>query len=205
MSAAPTAGTDRPGMDRLELELRLLPGVAMVGIEDAVDPVSVELVVVGPEAVDRVRSEATRLIDAVLDRPAVLEVVTDGMPAADAGGSRVRLFATRAGDLVDLHLSHRDRRAAVSAAAGDGMGVAAAVLEGLSRLGLGVPYRAAAVGALPETLGAGMVVVLADRAGRSCRRGIAMGSSPEEAAARAVLNALNRYLQDPEDEEQGDS
>jgi hypothetical protein len=58
-----------------------------------------------------------------------------------------------------------------------------------------MPFEPVVVHALPAELGSGTLVLLEDPVSGDTRRGVSGGASPAESTARAVLNALNRYLQ----------
>lgn len=188
-----------PERDQLELELRQIPGVVVVGFADGLERIELGLADgADPEAV---RAEAARIVRGHVDGDVRIEVL-DRRPApgAEPAGSRMRvqLIAVTpegSGDRLQVHLAHRGRRVAVACRAGDRVGAAHAVIEGLRELGLPVPYEPAAVHILSEDLGDGTLVVLRHRHLGGVRRGVAAGARVEESVARAVLNGLNRHLQ----------
>jgi hypothetical protein len=188
--------------DSLELELRQLPGVSFVAFGERHGATLVELAASDDTDVDELRAEALRVVVGYLEGPVVIEVVDSPTAAADAragrSGVRVQLILTLPGTAeggAEVHLAHLDRRVAVHAGDGDRAWTAAAVLQGLAELGLAVPYAVDAIHALPTELGSGTLVALRDPLTGELRRGVATGRSPVEATARAVLSALNRYLQ----------
>jgi hypothetical protein len=112
--------------------------------------------------------------------------------------ARVRLVlaAPRLGRTeVEVHLSFRDRRVTVVAPADDRVAGASAVVTALRELVPSLPYEAVMAHGLPSEMGAGTLVVLENPTTREVRRGVSGGASVAESTARAVLNALNRYLQ----------
>jgi hypothetical protein len=119
-------------------------------------------------------------------------------------------------DEVEVHLAHEGRRTVGRAATGGTSGgldqVAVATLRALDALGRPAPFQVRAVARLDQLVPAQVVsgrtdvvgVALdADPAGQvdptvvpsvTPRFGASAGRTPEEAAARATLHALNRYL-----------
>ncbi len=65
-------------LDRLDLELRTLPGVVAVGVAEAEGSRVVQVVVSGEYASSEVRDQIRRLTLAVVQRPLVLEVLVSG-------------------------------------------------------------------------------------------------------------------------------
>jgi hypothetical protein len=127
------------------------------------------------------------------------DVLDDGAGAL-ADGGRVRLAVARPtweGAAYELHLSYGERSAMAIGPADDLLEVAAATLDGIRRLGLATPFDAVAIQDLDDEMGSGTLVVLRDRNTGELRRGMAVAPLPEESTARAVLSALNRYLQPP--------
>ena len=64
--------------DRLDLELRTLPGVVAVGVAEAEGSRVVQVLVTGEYAGSEVREQIRRLTMAVVQRPLVLEVLVTG-------------------------------------------------------------------------------------------------------------------------------
>ena len=67
-------------LDRLDLELRCLPGVLAVGIagSEGGETVVVQVVITAEHASSEVRDHIRRITRAHVDRPLVLEVIVDG-------------------------------------------------------------------------------------------------------------------------------
>ncbi len=78
--------------------------------------------------------------------------------------------------------------------AGDTLAVGRAVLQALRGLGADVPFDVVGLYALPSDWGAGLIAVVRNSRTGELRRGVANGHSPADAAARAVLHALNRSI-----------
>lgn len=188
-------------VDALELELRQIPGVEFVAFDEVHGATLIEVAADPSSDHEEVRAEALRMALGHVEGPVVVEMV-----GAEAAGRarpyrpvlRVRLSLTLvepSRPMVELHLGHGGRSVVAEARAGDHGSVVAAVVAALADLGLPVPFRLVAVHALSPDLGSGTLVVFHDPVTGQVRRGIATGSSGEESTARAVLNALNRYLQ----------
>jgi hypothetical protein len=195
----------KESLDLLELELRQLPGVASVGLEDHGHRVEVRLALVAGADGGDLHQRAQVLARAHAEQPAVSVTDTRLSPGLDAGSdARVRLVAVGPGtgpEEVQVTLALGGRRA-VGQGSGGLAGAVSATLEGLSGLGMAVPFRHRRAEPLrltddPVTT---VAVVLShegpagEAKGTATRYGIAPGATPEEAAARAVLNALNRHL-----------
>ncbi|MGH9089705.1 MAG: hypothetical protein ACRDYZ_16615 [Acidimicrobiales bacterium] len=126
------------------------------------------------------------------------------IPAQDR--DRVALLGARfdaATGTSEVVLARGDIRASARAAGGPLAGGAQATLTALSILGIQVPYSLRSAGRMHEVRGAPVVVVLAPRPAVSERgsamverMGVAAGGDEVEAAGRATLGALNRYLGD---------
>jgi hypothetical protein len=185
--------------EALELELRQLPGVRFVSFADEQGAVSIELVVSPGTEHRRVHEEATRCVVNNLDGPAEIRVYNppNDEPPAPTPGARVRLvlvLPSDGGPAIEVQLSRGSQRYASRAVAGDTIAVGRAVLEALQGLGVDVPFDVVGLHALPSDWGAGLVAVLKDTTTGELRRGVASGRAPADAAARAVLDALNRSL-----------
>lgn len=200
--------------DSLELALRQLPGVTLVAFGDRTGTTVVELSVESGADREMIRSEATHLAVTALSGAVLIELTGDAPPeapgvvTADATGSggpaptasrlRVRLLAVvpdgEPGQ-VRMVLAHRGRQVSALAPVGDMAAVVRATIEALSELGLPAPFAPESVHVLGAEHGGGAIVALRQVGSSHIRRGLASGRSTEEAAARATLNALNRYLQ----------
>jgi hypothetical protein len=203
--------------DALELELRQLAGVRFVASVEREGSTFIEVGLTPGFDRQQVRLQVERLaehylsggievevIDAAAPQPATSPQPGGPPPSRDPDGRRedvrVRLVsaapcAPHEQTAYELHLSYRDGTVVVSSPAGDLRGVAAATLDGLRRLGLSAPFAVVSVGSVAMEHDQGKLVVLLDETTGGERWGLAGGTHPEESVARAVLNALNRYLQ----------
>jgi hypothetical protein len=179
--------------DALELELRLIPGVRVVGFGERNDVVLVQVGVSENADEHELRQRATAVAAAHLDQPHVVEVVGEW----GREGERVRMLAVLVlPDLeVEVHLAKGGRRTIGRRRSGDEVSAAVgSVLDALEALGLDVPFKPGWSGSLPDLSGQAIAVSLEATDGTSIRWGVAVGPSPAEAAVRATLDALNRHL-----------
>jgi hypothetical protein len=179
--------------DALELELRLIPGVRVVGFGEMNDVFLVQVGVAEDADEHELRQRATAVAAAHLDQPHVVEVIGEW----GREGERVRMLAVIVlPDLeVEVHLAKGGRRTIGRRRSGDEVSSAVgSVLEALEALGLDVPFKPGWSGSLPDPSGQAIAVSLEATDGTSIRWGVAVGPSPAEAAVRATLDALNRHL-----------
>jgi hypothetical protein len=200
----PAPGFDAEGMapavmDALELELRQLDGVGYVSFPQRQARTLIGIALQPGADPAEVRVEAHRLAVRHLEGPIEVEIMGEERPPViRRSGMRVRLLLSlrpHGDDRVELHLAQGDRRAVVEASGSDPVGVASQVLRALNELGYPSPFVVETVHDLSPELGSGSLVVLRHPLTGQRRRGLANGSTTAEAHARAVLNALNRYLQ----------
>jgi hypothetical protein len=184
--------------EALELELRQLPGVMFVSFTEDQGTMYIELVATPLSEHARVRDEAARAAVNHLDGPAEIRVFAppEGQ-TAPLQGDRVGLLVVPPADgdsAFEVQLSRGGQRFASRAMAGDTLAVGRAVLEALRGLGAIANFDLVGFHALPSDWGAGLLAVLRDTRTGELRRGVANGQTPADAAARAVLHALNRSL-----------
>ncbi len=185
--------------DALELELRQLQGVSFVSFSDEDGPGYVELVVAAGTEHARVREEAARCVVNHLEVPTEIRVYSPPPGPARPGerGGRVRLvlvLPSDGGAAIEVQLSRGLQRHSTRAPAGDTTSVGKAVLEALRGLGVHAPFELVGFHALPSDWGAGVLAVLRNTSTGELRRGVATGRAPADAAARAVLDAVNRSI-----------
>jgi hypothetical protein len=185
--------------DALELELRQLAGVLFVSFAEDEGNAYLELVVAPGTAHAKIREQAARLVANHLDNPAEIRICSAEEVAAPAPArsGRVRLclvLPSDGGASIEVRLSRGGQRATSRAVAGDTRAVGRAVLEALHGLGAKAPYELVGFHALPSEWGAGVLAILKDPGTGELRRGVASGRAPADAAARAVLDALNRSI-----------
>ncbi len=184
--------------DALELELRQLQGVSFVALAERDGTTFIELLARHGTDRARLRDEAAHCATRHLEEPAEIHVLDQprDRPVVTRGG-RVKLvlaLSADGGPTVEVNLSRGSQQCVRRAMAGNTESVAQAVIEGLRVLGAHAPFEVVGLHALPPEWGAGLVAVLRDTATGELRRGVATGPAPSEAAARAVLAALNRSL-----------
>ena len=186
--ATVTSTTTLTSTSALEFELRRMPGVVFVGIEDRGDVLAVQIAAPGLAEPGALRPRAEQLCRGHLRNPFVLDVIGGERPA------RVRLMGVDIGvDRVVVLVDYRGRQAEASSASGDPTGPATATIRALTDLGVHVPFDVDAAAVFEHRRGDGVMLVLNSPEDGE-RYGVATGSTPEAAAARATLNALNRYL-----------
>jgi hypothetical protein len=184
--------------EALELELRQLPGVSFVSFSEDEGTTLIELIVSPSAEHANVRHQAARAAVNHLEGPAEVRVVTPPDERLAPGqGDRVGLLLVMPGDggaAIEVQLYRGGQRYVTRALAGDTAAVGRAVLEALRGLGAQVTFDLVSFHALPSEWGAGVLAVLRDARTGELRRGVASGLGPSDAAARAVLHALNRSL-----------
>lgn len=185
-------------VESLELELRQLPGVLFVSFSHDEGTTCIELVATPQSEHTELRDKAARAAVHHLEGPAEIRIlVPPDNHAVPARGPRARLHVVEPGEgdaAVEVQLSRGRQRSASSALAGDTLAVGRAVLEALKGLGAMASFDLVGLHALPSEWGAGLLAVLRDTRTGELRRGVANGRTPADAAARAVLHALNRSL-----------
>lgn len=199
--------------DRLELELRKLPDVVAVGFEgtDGEDSlILVHLLVSDPGARATVEEQALDLGRLHLGRPLRVVIAPEDDGAAPSSSDAFRGFtpvrsASRVeflgvafvddGDSLEVTLGHGDRRAVGRGPTGSLAGAASAVLAALRQLGWSVPFQLESSVRLAVGNAGAVLVHLIGPDGD--RLGISLGETAEQAAVKATLQALNRWLDDP--------
>jgi hypothetical protein len=182
-------------LDLLELELRRLPNVAFVGFHERTDALVVQVLALASPDPGIVRTQAERICRAHLEGPFVVEIAGGTRP------SRIRLLDVQlhkdpAADVdveVEVRLGYEGQQTVGRAPGGDPTAAALATFHALQGLGAKVPFRVEAAALFEHVVGEGVMLVLgSEHAGQ--RYGVAAGASVEQAAVRATLHALNRYL-----------
>jgi hypothetical protein len=189
-----------------ELELRSLPGVINVGIShlengDA-DAVTLFVRDKDPEAVRDVALHVTSLY-----YPNATVTVEDALhsPAALRGdGPRVILVAADFNPQVgvsEVRLSYEGRVGYGSSGSGPLIGGAEATMTALRDLGYDIPCYLMAVTNVHTATGWPVIVTFRSLSDGGDRIGIAQAEGDLVAAAKATLDALNRYMSVPKDSE----
>jgi hypothetical protein len=190
-------------LDALELELRQLPGVVGVGLDDTGEAVVVHLFVSPHDPPGDLRRRASEVGRSHLEGPVVIEIEaaaatgTSAIAAVGTSPARVRLLAVRIDEAegeVEVHLAYGGSRTVGRGQAASSNGSVAATLEALGSLGMSLPYRPKAVATVAVGLDHIVVVSLEAENGSPDRMGVAQAATNEESAARATLHALNRLL-----------
>lgn len=185
-------------MHALELELRRLPGVSFVAFGEQEGVLVVQLLAAGVTDPSDLHERASNLGRAHLDRPVLIEIDT-GPGRQPSPGERVELLAVLPspdGREIEVHLAFGGQRTIGRGQIGGGPTEAAtATLDALRGLRLSVPFQVlSAASGLSGAPGDAVMVVLGGESPGTSRFGVASGSSGAEAASRATLHALNRYL-----------
>jgi hypothetical protein len=185
-------------LDLLELELRQLPGVCLVTFDERGDALIVQIGVEPDADLAGVRDRAARAADAHLDRPVTVEVVGAAEPQRpNETTRRVRLLATIAlpdGE-IEVHLTLGERRTIGRRRQEDARAAAVdATIDALGAMDIDVPYSLRWVGPLGDEAQGAIAVSLTGSDVAAGRYGVAVAEDPAEAAARATLAALNRFL-----------
>ncbi len=193
--------------DRMELELRSVPGVDGVGFTEEGGALVIQLVssdvAVPPDA----RRQVAQLVRAHIEGPALVEF---GGPASEppvrtaspsSNGARVQLLEVRKVTFtqeVEVHLAHGPHRTVGRADAASPVAAVTATLDALEALGAHVSFRAdAATMAVGRDFDPAVVVMLEPENGDRTCYGVGRAATLEQAACHATLHALNRYLGEP--------
>lgn len=208
---------ERADLDRFELELRKLAGVTAVGFEGAgpdrplatEELLTVHLLINDPGLRAEVEVEAMDLgrlhhphplrIAVSIEGEEPGEGISAGPEAASAmAPSRVRLASVGvAGDsgALEVTLAHGETRGLGRAAAGTPAAAVVATLAALRQMGWSIPFEVESAVRLAMGSTGAVLVHLVGRDGE--RLGVSSGANAEEAAVKATLQALNRWLDDP--------
>jgi hypothetical protein len=185
-----------------ELELRSLPGVLNVGISHLdngdVDAVTLS---VRDQDPDTVRDVAMHISS--LYYPDVMVTVEDANRAPTAlGGDSPRVallfidFNENEG-VSEVHLGYEGRVGIGLSSSGPLIGGAEATVGALQDLGYEIPCYLMAATTVHTTTGWPVIVTFRSPADGGDRIGIAQAEGELESAAKATLDALNRYLSAP--------
>jgi len=186
-------------LDELELELRRLRGVLAVGFVEAEGMLIVE-VQVGPDTYDDVARDATTLAVQHAGGSATVEIVRWGDGDPHEPESRLRLLEVTTdpprGELA-VRLACAEEEAVGHASSAHGLaGVVEATVYAVRVFLPGLAFLPGWARTIETTSDRRFLVVasVTDPVAGIHRRGVADGSSPIDAAARATLDALNRTI-----------
>lgn len=188
-----------PSEEDFELELRSLPGVMSVGVEhrESGEVDAVTLFVRGQDP-ESVRHVALQVASLYYPTAAVNVEDANRTPQRNGGyGSRVVLthtdFNVHEG-VSEVHLSLGGSAGVGRSGSGPLIGGAEATLAALRDLGYEVPFFLVAVNNIATARGWPVIVTLRSLSDEGDRIGIAQSNGDLESAAKATLDALNRYL-----------
>jgi hypothetical protein len=188
-----------PSEEDFELELRSLPGVLSVGVDHREDGEvdSVTLFVRGQDP-ESVRHVALQVASLYYPTAAVTVEDANHAPIARRGeGSRVALVRTDFNvheGVSEVELSFSGKTGTGRSGSGALIGGAEATLSALRDIGYEVPFFLVAVNSIATMRGWPVIVTLRSLSDEGDRIGIAQSNGDLESAARATLDALNRFL-----------
>ena len=182
-----------------ELELRSLPGVLNVGIShgDSGEVDAVTLLVRGqdPEAV---RDGAVQVASLYYPDAAVIVEDAKDLPSVrGSNGARVALVRADFNEhngMSEVHLSYAGRVGIGRAGSGPLIGGAEATLGALRDLKYAIPFYLMTVTKVDTVTGWSVIVAFRSLSDGGDRMGIARSEGDLVAAAKATLDALNRYV-----------
>ena len=182
-----------------ELELRSLPGVMNVGISHRENgDVDVVTLVVSGQDSTQTRNAASQI--GTLYFPDAVVIVDDAKGALaphEGEGLRVALVRVdfNASDgMCEVQLSYAGRPGVGRAGSGPLIGGAEATLTALRDLGFNIPFSLTAVVNVATVNNWPVIVTLRSLTDDAYRFGIAESDEDLVSAARATLDALNRFL-----------
>ncbi len=182
-----------------ELELRSLPGVLNVGINHResgeVDSVVLFIRNQDPEAVRESAAQVASLY--YPDAAVVLEEAT-GEPSVRSG-SAARIVLLRAefnehDGISEVQLTFAGRIGTGRSGSGPLIGGAEATLAALRDLGHVIPFYLMGVSQVDTVIGCSVIVAFRSLSNDDDRMGIARSAGDLVSAAKATLDALNRYI-----------
>jgi hypothetical protein len=187
-----------PSEEDFELELRSLPGVLSVGVDhrDNGEVDGVTLFVRGQDP-ESVRHVALQVASLYYPTAAVTVEDANRAPASRVPSERVALVRTDFNvheGVSEVHLSAGGRTGVGRSGSGPLIGGAEATLGALRELGYEVPFFLVAVNNIATARGWPVIVTLRSLSDAGDRIGIAQSNGDLESAAKATLDALNRFL-----------
>ena len=188
-----------PSEEDFELELRSLPGVLSVGVAHREDGEvdSVTLFVRGQDP-ESVRHVALQVASLYFPTAAVnVEDANRAPSSRSASENRVALVRTDFNvheGVSEVEISIAGRVAVGRSGSGALIGGAEATLAALREVGYEVPFFLVAVNSIATVRGWPVIVTLRSLSDEGDRIGIAQSNGDLESAARATLDALNRFL-----------
>jgi hypothetical protein len=186
-------------LDDLELELRRLPGVLGIGFSQEDGVVIVHVQAVAPHGLAALRRKIVQRARAFVDRTLVIDI-QEASASKPSDRGRVKLVGVRVQEFtqdLEVHLAHQGVHTIGRATAGSPHDAVDATLQALYDLGADLPFQKIEAASAPvddDSHQAVIVILEPEDDARGTRYGVARGETMEEAAARATLHALNRYL-----------
>jgi hypothetical protein len=188
-----------------ELELRSLPGVVNVGIHHLEDGgVASVVLAVRNQDPESVRESAVQVVSLYYPDAAVIleETSSTNAPRRAPVAARIALVDAEFNEhegASEVRLSFAGRTGVGRAGSGPLIGGAEATLAALRDLGNVIPFYLMGVTKVDTVIGCSVVVALRSLSGDDDRMGIARADGDLLSAAKATLDALNRYVTlDPE-------
>lgn len=181
-----------------ELELRSLKGVISVGMghADNGDVDVVTLVVTGQDPAST-KGMASQIASLYYPDAVIIVDEADSVLASRGEGPRVVLVSANfnaADGVCEVRLSYNGRSGVGLAGSGPLIGGAEATLAALREVGFNVPFSLMAVVNVATVSNWPVIVTLRSLNDDSYRFGIAEAEEDLVSAARATLDALNRFL-----------
>jgi hypothetical protein len=188
-----------------ELELRSLPGVVNVGVHvNEEGDVDVVVLTVRNHDPGSVRESAVQVASLYYPDAEVKMEETSSTPPTRGGptAARVSLEVAEFNEhdgVSEVHLRFGGRVGVGRAGSGPLIGGAEATLAALRDLGNVIPFYLMGVTKLDTVIGCSVIVALRSLSSEDDRMGIARADDDLVSAAKATLDALNRYVSmDPE-------
>jgi hypothetical protein len=182
-----------------ELELRSLPGVLNVGINHResgeVDAVVLSVRNQDPEMV---RESAVQVASLYFpDAAVILEEAVGVQPLRNEITARISLARAEFNEhdgISEVHLGYAGRTGVGRAGSGPLIGGAEATLAALRDLGHVIPFYLMGVTKVDTVVGCSVIVAFRSLSSDDDRMGIAISEGDLISAAKATLDALNRYV-----------
>lgn len=186
-----------------ELELRSLPGVLNVGMShgESGEVEMVKLVILGQNP-GPIRTQATQIANLYFPDVTIELEVADAAQATNQVASRVALLSAdfdEPSGLCEVRLAFEGRVGVGRAESGRLIGAVEGTLAALRDLGCEIPFYLEAVNTVASVRGWPVVVTLRSFSDDVDLFGISQSDGDPLSAARATLNALNRFLTNSND------
>ncbi|HEY5266653.1 MAG TPA: hypothetical protein VIJ40_07560 [Acidimicrobiales bacterium] len=184
-----------------ELELRSLPGVLNVGMShgESGEVELVKLVILG-ESPGPIRTQATQIANLYFPDVTIELEVADAAQLTNQVASRVALLSAEFDEVsgvCEVRLGYEGRIGVGRAESGRLIGAVEGTLAALRELAFEISFHLEAVTTVPTVRGLPIVVTLRSFSDDVDLYGIAQSEGESLSAARATLNALNRFLSGP--------